>query len=535
MLRSIRSLTTVAGATAVIAACLVAPASAAPADVSVRATAAKGGGLTGADRAALRTYAKDTWRSFLAMVEPDTGLPDDNIEGDLDPASRGGYTSPTNIGAYLWSTVIARDIGLIDAGEARQRMSLTLRTMERVDRHDDSGMYYNWYVPKTGEVLRTDPDHGTPIVPFRSSVDNGWFAAALMVVANAEPRLRDRARDLLKSMRFDFYYNPEARGPDIKAGLLRGGFWESEPSGCFVKGNHPGEGAEVYYTCNHYDILNSEPRIASYIGIALGQIPREHYFATNRTFPDTCDWSWLEQKAVGFRTEHLGIPVFEGAFTYRGLQFLPSWGGDMFEELMPDMFVPEAAWGPTSWGVNHPTYVRGHIVHGMEDAKYGYWGFSPASNPNGGYGVWGVDALGMDPGGYPSDVEATNLDLGFGDCRPAQPEPTTYGDGVVTPHAAFLALPYAPRETMSNLANLKADFAGAYGKGGFKDAIAVRSGKIADRYLSLDQGMVMGALGNVMADNAIRRYFSHGEVERAIKPLLRMETFNAKPVGHPLG
>ena len=29
-----------------------------------------------------------------------------------------------------------------------------------------------------------------------------------------------------------------------------------------------------------------------------------------------------------------------------GIPFVPSWGGDMFEALMPDLFVPEAQWGP---------------------------------------------------------------------------------------------------------------------------------------------------------------------------------------------
>ncbi|GFJ92709.1 hypothetical protein [Phytohabitans rumicis] len=103
----------------------------------------------------------------------------------------------------------------------------------------------------------------------------------------------------------------------------------------------------------------------------------------------------------------------------------------MFEALMPDLFVPEAKWGPRSWGRNHPATVAGQIEHGLRDAKYGYWGFSPASDPFGGYKVWGVDAMGMDPGGYPSDVEASNYDAGFGDCRTSGPAPT-YGDGVVT-------------------------------------------------------------------------------------------------------
>jgi len=81
------------------------------------------------DRRQLQAWAADTWRSFEAMVDEKTGLPDDNIGGDLDPASRGGYTSPTNIGAYLWSTVVARDTGLIDRREARERLATTLDTV----------------------------------------------------------------------------------------------------------------------------------------------------------------------------------------------------------------------------------------------------------------------------------------------------------------------------------------------------------------------------------------------------------------------
>jgi hypothetical protein len=127
-------------------------------------------------RALLRSYAKDTWHSFVAMVHPRTGLPDDNIGGDLRPGSRGGYTSPTNIGAYLWSTVAARDIGLISAEEARERMARTLRTVAQLERHTDSGMFYNWYDPATGAKLREFPGSGDPIKPFLSSVDNGWLA-----------------------------------------------------------------------------------------------------------------------------------------------------------------------------------------------------------------------------------------------------------------------------------------------------------------------------------------------------------------------
>ena len=86
---------------------------------------------------------------------------------------------------------------------------------------------------------------------------------------------------------------------------------------------------------------------------------------------------------------------------------------------MPAVFVPEEDWAPRSWGVNHPLHVRAEREHGLERPDYGYWGFSPSSNPAGGYREYGVDALGMNPVGYFSDQENTNYDVGFGECRPA--------------------------------------------------------------------------------------------------------------------
>jgi hypothetical protein len=474
----------------------------------------------------LREYAADTWRSFTAMLDERTNLPADNIGGDLDPATRSEYTSPTNIGAYLWSTVVAGELKLIRHEEVTTRLNATLDTLGRLSRHEPSGMYFNWYDPATGDVVLVWPEDGRKVEPFLSSVDNGWLAAALMVVRNAEPSVRDKAQALLSTMDFGYYYNADARGEDFPAGLIRGGFYPEPPEGCSVPGNYRGETPDVYYTCNHYDILDSEPRIASYIGIALGQIPREHYFGPNRTFPDSCDWSWLKQRPVGEHREYLGVPVYEGTYEYRGLRFVPTWGGDVFEALMPDLFVPETTWGRNSWGRSHPAYIRGMIEHGMIEADYGYWGFSPASNPFGGYSVYGAPPLGMDPAGYPSDVEGTKVDYGFGDCRPAGPPPASWGDGVVTPHAVFLSLPYAHHEALANLAALRKNFATVYGAGGFKDSVAVRSGTVADRYLSLDQGMVLGAIGNVLARDLLRANFVKGEVTEHIRPLLEMEEFS---------
>ncbi|MEJ7650786.1 MAG: hypothetical protein WKF57_17370 [Nakamurella sp.] len=82
--------------------------------------------LTSDEIAVVRSWAAATWGSMEAMTHPTTGLPADHIRADLDPAGRSGYTSPTNIGGLLWSTVVARDGGLISPAECRERLRATL-------------------------------------------------------------------------------------------------------------------------------------------------------------------------------------------------------------------------------------------------------------------------------------------------------------------------------------------------------------------------------------------------------------------------
>ncbi|MFG1956844.1 glucoamylase family protein [Nonomuraea sp. NPDC049028] len=501
--------------TAVIAGLLVLAAAAVPSPAS-----ASSGNST------LFQYAKDTWRSMAAMVDPATGIPSDKVTGDLK--TRAKVTSPTNIGTYLWSTLVARDLRVIASGEATARVGKVLDALERMDRDTPTGQYYNWYDPATLQLVHTWPDNGDPVSLFASSVDNGWLATALMMVRNAVPRYSARASKLVTSMNFRSYYDPAAR-PDAGTGLLRGGFWPQKPEGCSVESDYAGTGTKVWSTCHHYG-APAETRIGQYVGIALGQIPPQSYFGPYRTFPDNgCDFGWQDQKPVGAWKTYLGVNVWEGTYGYRGMRFVPNWGGSMFEALMPDLVVPEAKWAPRSWGRNHPVFVKAQIEHGLNEAKYGYWGFSPSNDPRGGYREYGVDPLGMDTPGYTSDEERTSTDPGYEGCRPAQPEPTAYGEGVVTPHASFLALPYARAQAMDNLAKIRKNF-DAYGPGGFYDSVAVRSGAVSKWYLALDQGMVMAALGNVLTGGDLHRYFGGAGVEAKLRPVMEIEEWAVQGV-----
>jgi len=471
----------------------------------------------------LLRYAADTWTSLDAMTNEKTGLPADNIEGDLSTPSE--YTSPTNIGGYLWSTVAARDLGVIGKREASRRMATTLSTLSNLEVHEPSGMFYNWYSPADGGKLTQWPSSGDVVYPFLSTVDNGWLAVALKVVAEAEPKLARQANALYASMDFGWFHDLNAREG---VSLNRGGFWVDAPGdGCAVPDNYGDTGAHVFYTCHWYDTTVSEARIATYLGIANGQIPATAYYGTYRTMPvQGCDFAWQEQKPTGVTRTYLGVDVYESVYSYRGMKLVPAWGGSMFEALMPDLFVPESDWGKRSWAVNHPATVRAQIEHGLKEAEYGYWGFSPASDPFAEYREYGVEEVGISSDGYASDTPATNVDKGYEGCREATNPTPEFGDGVVTPHAAFLALPYDKRAVLKNLAGIEQDL-DAYGPGGFYDAVATDSGTIAERYLSLDQSMIMGAILNEVKDDRLKDYFVDRRFERAIQPIVKAQVFGS--------
>lgn len=195
----------------------------------------------------LQHYAEGTWASFVAMTDEQSGLPADTLKAD---GTTSVQTSTTNIGAYMWSALVAEQLDIISHRETVDRLGKTLTTLERLERHAPSGQYFNWYDHRTGEKLTTWPPTGAPLVPHLSSVDNGWLAVGLRVVAGRVPELQARAQRLFDSMDFGFYYRPEVNrilfhyAPDT--------------------GDAP--------CC--YDTIVSESRIASYIGIEKGATSR---------------------------------------------------------------------------------------------------------------------------------------------------------------------------------------------------------------------------------------------------------------------
>src|SRR5215211_4262175 len=117
------------------------------------ATAAQGNGN---GHGVLQRYARDTWASFVAMTDPNTGLPADSLGVD---GTRSIQTSTTNIGAYMWSALVAEELHIIKHDEVVARLDRTLHSLETMER-GPSGQYYNWYDHTTGEVLTVWPPTG---------------------------------------------------------------------------------------------------------------------------------------------------------------------------------------------------------------------------------------------------------------------------------------------------------------------------------------------------------------------------------------
>src|SRR6202035_3054693 len=190
------------------------------AQARAQGTSAKGGvaqysGLSAAQRPTLLAIARDTWKFYGVDVDPATSLPMDNLTfagGSATPTSVGHYTSAANIGVYLWAVVSARDLGLINEEQAKDRVQATLTEVSHLQRYD--GFLYQWYDTTNGDVLLNPGQaHCAAGAPpafdncsFVSNVDNGWYASGLMGVRQAMPQLTRLGASLLAPMSFGIFY-----------------------------------------------------------------------------------------------------------------------------------------------------------------------------------------------------------------------------------------------------------------------------------------------------------------------------------------
>ena len=209
-----------------------------------------------------------------------------------------------------------------------------------------------------------------------------------------------------------------------------------------------------------YDLLASEIRLCSFVGIAQGQFPQEHWFAMGRQL---C--------IVG------------------GHQLLLSWSGSMFEYLMPLLVMP-----------TYPNTLLDQTYHGVVNAQIDYarqraipWGISES-----GYNT--VDAS-LNYQYRAFGVPGTGLKRGLGD------------DAVIAPYATMLGLMVEPDAACDNL--LKMAELGFMGKYGFYEAIDYTASRlprgqdfaVVRSFMAHHQGMGLLAISYLLHDRPMQRRF----------------------------
>ena len=225
---------------------------------------------------------------------------------------------------------------------------------------------------------------------------------------------------------------------------------------------------------SYYDLLASEARLSSFVGIAQGQLPQESWFALGRLLTGTG-----------------GEPV------------LLSWSGSMFEYLMPLLVMP--TYDNTLLDETCKAAVARQIEYGRQRGVP--WGMSESGyntvdvHLNYQYRAFGVPGLG--------------LKRGLAD------------DLVVAPYASALALMVAPEEACLNLQRLAAD--GLLGKLGLFEAIDYtparqrrgQASAVVHAYMAHHQGMSLLALAYLLLDRPMQRRFESELPFQAVMLLLQ--------------
>ena len=123
-------------------------------------------------------------------------------------------------------------------------MATTIASIGRLERHEPSGMFYNWYDPATLEKLRVWPVDGSTVQPFLSSADNAWATPGLLLGLQARPSLASVGpTGSATSMDFgSTTTRPRAPRPDPRRVL------DEPPAGCSVADNYRDRGPIVYYS-----------------------------------------------------------------------------------------------------------------------------------------------------------------------------------------------------------------------------------------------------------------------------------------------
>ncbi|MBN2841030.1 MAG: hypothetical protein JXP37_08765 [Coriobacteriia bacterium] len=237
---------------------------------------------------------------------------------------------------------------------------------------------------------------------------------------------------------------------------------------------------------SYYDMLASECRLASFLAIAKGDVPQEHWFRLGRAVT---------------RTE--------------GGAALVSWSASMFEYLMPLLVMK--TWPDTLLDRTYANVVRRQIQYSRQRGV-----------------PWGVSESAFNA----KDVELTYQYQAFGVPGLGLKRGLS-ADIVVAPYATVLALMVAPREALENLSVLTRQ--GAEGWYGYYEAIDYTPGRvpagkeraIVKAYMAHHQGMSMLSLGNMLCGFRMQERFHEDPLVASTELLLQERVPRRVQVAEP--
>lgn len=418
--------------------------------------------LPASDRDFLFRLARDTWRGLDALTDEQTGLPWDHVVLSAEAsgavqAHPGDYVTTSSIGLYLVAIVAAYELGLIDLGEAATRAESVLDAIEGLETYE--GYCFNFY--ETRSLRRASN--------FVSFVDSAWLSAGLIVARQALPSVAERSTRHLRQLDLGFFYDPTTQ-------LMSHGY-------------HADRNSRSPY---HYGVFFTEARLGSLIALGKGEAPWQHWRRLQRDFAG-CEVV-SDSNAAEPSPEHERSRRPSSCRSWAHFQFVPSWGGSMFEALMPLLVFDESRHLARTLGANARTHALVQRAYAMKALGSPVWGFSPSAKPSDGYGYgeFGVPVLGLR--GYPT--------------------------GVVSPHATALALSVLPEDAAAGLQALAERYE-IYGEFGFFDAVEPRSGRVVHAYLALDQAMLLAAVANHLEGGVLRRLFERDPIVESALASLR--------------
>ncbi|MEO6778710.1 MAG: glucoamylase family protein, partial [Gemmatimonadaceae bacterium] len=445
--------------------------------------------LSDADRARAERYARLHWEFFNHFVTESTSwLAPDNFQEDPEPevALR---TSPTNIGLQLLSTVSAADLGFITRQDMIERLERVFRSLEKMQRY--RGHFFNWYDLTTLQVLEP---------AYVSTVDSGNLAghfialkqACIQMIHSMQPRTIEMeisghslAGGLVAARSGERMQGTVAPGEDVgdesarlRSIADRAFAYATEMDFTFLYDERRKLFSIGYQTSantfdnSYYDLLASEARLASFIAIAKGDVPVEHWF-------------------------HLGRSLTSD----RGIRALASWSGSMFEYLMPVLVTQSYPF--TLLDQTYHGAVRRQILYGIE--RKAPWGVSESAyNMRDRHQVYQYRGFGV-----------PDLALKRGLSK----------DLVIAPYASVLAMLIEPRQAIRNLGVLEGE--GALGPYGFRDAIDYTrpapgsNHAVVGTYMAHHIGMSIVALTNALQRQVWQRRFHADPLVRSNELVLQ--------------